>query len=329
MTYINVMGYNYTAPLVVSSYKIDPVYVNAIVRGLKKTIRHTNMPSTELDSGVDFNALPYCIEQSRVFAVTVQELVDEVKRQPPDVTYVTAVNTGLPFKYCMVVPSKPIPVDVRLGRYQSVAYLLVEGDLGCVSLEFDPERGDGVSTSLLEERHFIKALTNLIKLPQSMSVLTPGQRYAWKAAAKSKVLPTPYYVVDWKKTRKTLSRAPSPVEENNEETQDDVHRLLKYRHDRSAHRRLHVRRTMGVFDAIKRECLVKRGFVIYEPFDILGPVSAGHLVRRGHPLKKFGETVALRVSDVRQTIVGKPDLPYIPAVRAVATQDRPYGSLGL
>jgi hypothetical protein len=260
-----------------------------------------------------------CVARSRVFAVTNEALQQELRSAPREIIPVTVANAGLPFEHCMVVPSEPTILDPKQGEFLAFAFLLVEGDLGCLALAIDLARPDMICSAEVIEYRFIKAVTTLIKLPQSTAVLTPGQRYAWKATSKSKALPTPYYTVDWAKTRKTLSSAPAPIEETVEEDNEDVHRFLKYRHDRSAHRRLHVRRVMGTFDAIKHTCLVKRGFVVYGPDDILGPVSSDHLARRGHPPKQHGETIALRVSDIRQTIVGKPDLPYIPAVRAVGS----------
>lgn len=316
----DILGYRYHELLHVSSYKINPLYVNAIVRGIKTTINPTNTPVIlEADDGYDTTTLPHCIAQSRVFTVTVENIVNKLKHIETEGKPVSIANTGLPFTYCMVVPSKPLPLDDPLGNFKTVAYLLVEGDLDCLALSMDNATCSILTTAIVADPNLTNAIAYLVKLPQSTAVLTPGQRYAWKAATKSKALPTPYYTVDWTKVRKTPSSAPSVVEVSDEEnTESNLHRFLKYRHDRSAHRRLHVRRLTGTLDACTHACLIKRGFVIYGPEDTLGPVSADHLVRRGHPPKQSGETVALRVSAIRQTIVGKPGLPYLPAVRTVS-----------
>lgn len=300
-----------------SKSEIHPLYVNTVIKAIRGAIRPGRLVADTTEPQI--LTLPYCVEQSRIFAVTYDAIEQEFGKGIRDRAEVSLANRGLPFQYCIVVPSTTISLDFIDGTFLTFAYLLVEGDLGCIALSVDPIHIDRVVSTPIEDRGLIKTITTLIKLPQSTAILTPGQRLAWKATSKNKALPTPYYVVDWKKTRKTPSSAPISVEETIEEYKESDHRFLKYRHDRSAHQRLHVRRIMGVFDSRMCACLVKRGFVIYGPEDILGPVSADHLARRGHPPKQLGETVALRVRLIRQTVVGKPELPYIPAVRAVAT----------
>lgn len=298
-----------------SKSKIHPLYVNIVVKAIRGSIRPDHLNVDTADPRII--TLPQCVEQSRIFAVTYDAIEQEFGKGRRDRADVSFPNKGLPFQYCIVVPSTTLPLDFEDGTFLTFAYLFVEGDLGCIALSADPTQFNLLVSTPIEDRGLIKALTTLIKLPQSTAILTPGQRLAWKATSKSKALPTPYYTVDWAKTRRTI--AVGPVAASPEETSEELERrFLKYRHDRSAHRRLYVRRTLGVFDDTKRACLVKRGFVIYEPDDVLGPVSSDHLARRGHPPKQAGETIALRVGDIRQTIVGKPELPYIPAVRAVS-----------
>lgn len=121
-------------------------------------------------------------------------------------------------------------------------------------------------------------------------------------------LPQPYYVVPVRD---------KVIEERQRADESGLGRRLSYRHDREGHERMYLRRgplPLSSKDAAKLE---KYGYTIHTTTRPSAEMLEG-MVRRGHKPKGRDEWLAVKVRWIENTVIGDPNLPYVPAVRVPA-----------
>jgi hypothetical protein len=97
---------------------------------------------------------------------------------------------------------------------------------------------------------------------------------------------------------------------------EEIERALTFRHDRSGHNRLFVHRGELPLPEVTMKKLAGRGYSVWTDS---GPDQeiADLMVARGHKPKEAGEWVATKTIWIESTVVGSPELPYIPGMRQV------------
>lgn len=136
--------------------------------------------------------------------------------------------------------------------------------------------------------------------------VTAGTRHIWHKAGVQGIRPQPYYKVD-------LSRY-SASQSLRGNTEEELRRALTFRHDRSGHDRLFLHRGMGPISDEQVNKLTALGYSVWINSDPDESV-ANLMLARGHKPKAPGEWVATKVIWIEHTVVGSPELPYVPAVR--------------
>jgi len=136
--------------------------------------------------------------------------------------------------------------------------------------------------------------------------VTAGTRHIWQKAGVQGLRPQPYYKVDLSRYSATHS-----VRTN---TEEELRRALTFRHDRSGHDRLFLHRGIGPISDAQVDRLASLGYSVWINSDPDESV-ASLMAARGHKPKAAGEWVATKVVWIEPTVVGSPELPYVPAVR--------------
>lgn len=95
-----------------------------------------------------------------------------------------------------------------------------------------------------------------------------------------------------------------------------VHRALSHRFDRRGHEVCFIRRGALPLSATLRRTLLLRGYTIYSE-GLPSEEDGARLARRGLAPKSTDEWLAVLTFWRKETIVGPPELPYVPAVRTV------------
>lgn len=95
-------------------------------------------------------------------------------------------------------------------------------------------------------------------------------------------------------------------------------RTLSFRHDRESHDRYYVRRGPLPIDEKRASKLEKAGYRIWT-LDRPGAEVLEQLARRGMPLKRADEWMAVLVRRISEQVIGDPRLPYVPAPRVPKT----------
>lgn len=133
-----------------------------------------------------------------------------------------------------------------------------------------------------------------------------------KQRKKRPVLPA-YYVID---VKPKIVRATSSDALRNSFSRG---RKLTHRHDRDGHERVLVKRGRLPLLDDDRALLESRGYTLYADSQPLNK-DRDRLIRRRLPMRNHGEWLAMRVSWVKESVVGDESLPYRPAVRRLSTE---------
>lgn len=155
----------------------------------------------------------------------------------------------------------------------------------------------------------VLGVCQMLHAPQKKYKVTPGLVAESRRRAKGqrRAIPKPYYVIHpgshycVPKVRRKLKRRGGDS--------------LAYRHDRMAHERVLVHRGISLSTKDK-QIMVDRGYRVYDDGNPTVPAPDLHrLLSREHPMRKEGEWLAVKGVNVSACVVGREDLPYIPAVR--------------
>lgn len=303
--------------------RIDPRYIQNAITLFYNTLEDREEIATLESKRIAFlSAKASDIKRkSRFYAVTELHFTEIFDRN------VTRVTAPLPFEYCAMVFGSGLwfqwvndNIEHSMTRHDvplntgecAIPVVVVARDFPERVLILTVDYGDADAVQLdcvqLHDPKLADTLREIIISQPDVKPYVPtrGERMLMRKAYK-KGPPEPFYM---------LKAPTSKFKDTSEHITTLCREPLSFRHDRSAHLRLLVERTFDGFEDKRLKSLRARGYVVYGPGDDLGPLASVHFLQRGHLPKEPTEWLALKVTNVRDTIVGPEDKPYLPAIRA-------------
>lgn len=295
----------------------------------QRLIQAERGPDPELYPDFEWDTLCRAIRDARLFVLepgmlqsiynAANELVVEQLGHGPDVE----LPTALPFETVFVTAGGCLtmvgvgPVGVEIagfvlslhgGMFRAWLVLRDCGDLTPKWLSLCTGgrwRGTNHVSSTV-----IPQLCDLVNhQPRLTPVLSFATRREWKRTAPAGTFPQPYYVI---KLPPIVSEASKPSEATQEGRK---HASPSYRFDSRSHQRLLVYRGPNPLQESDRIALQARR---YEVFDRVVPEKwLEAMQRRGHEAPKPDEWIAVRYTQVRQSVKGAAHLPYLPSIHLI------------
>lgn len=284
-------------------------------------IRKNGGPPAREAQTFEWQELHEQIKNARLFVVSPELIIDvygeaqkgavEPLRSPPRV----AAPKALPFESCflttddqaIVLDSGPDELElvgfILARRSEFRSWMVLKDLTGQPVFQALYTLGQWRGSSNLGSLVIPRLVAVLNRQPKVVGALTFAERRHWNREAKGAGLyPQPYYVVN----------TPSLATESSSDS-PRCHTPPSYRFDSRSHQRLLCHRGPVPLSDQDRTALDSRG---YEVFEHKVPEKwESAMQHRGHSPIQAGEWVALRYVQVKASIRGNAELPYVPSIR--------------